>query len=94
MYFLLLIPGINLVPPTFFFLALHIVYNWSRSHLSFFWDRWDRYINGNWSREESRGAVDEESQSGCPPRVHLVDLNALLHSPTVIMATDSGGLML
>ncbi|KAJ7678610.1 hypothetical protein B0H17DRAFT_1078216, partial [Mycena rosella] len=34
-YFLLLIPGINLLPPIFFFLALHITYNRFRS-------RWDR----------------------------------------------------
>ncbi|KAJ7795254.1 ankyrin repeat-containing domain protein [Mycena olivaceomarginata] len=37
MYFLLLIPGINLLPPIFFFLALHILYNWFRFRLS--WDR-------------------------------------------------------
>ncbi|KAJ7477569.1 hypothetical protein FB451DRAFT_191424, partial [Mycena latifolia] len=37
MYFLLLIPGINLLPPILFFLALHIVYNRSREHHRSFW---------------------------------------------------------
>ncbi|KAJ7230509.1 hypothetical protein GGX14DRAFT_411044, partial [Mycena pura] len=32
MYFLLLVPGVNLLPPILFFLALHLVYNWSREH--------------------------------------------------------------
>jgi hypothetical protein len=36
MYSLVLIPGINLIPPFAFFLMLHISYNWSRRrHLSF-----------------------------------------------------------
>ncbi|KAJ7025285.1 hypothetical protein C8F04DRAFT_1269411 [Mycena alexandri] len=36
MYSLVLIPGVNLIPPFAFFLGLHISYNWSRKrHLSF-----------------------------------------------------------
>ncbi|KAF7364690.1 Multiple ankyrin repeats single kh domain [Mycena venus] len=44
MYFLLLVPGVNLLPPILFFLAFHLVYNWSRERYSPFWKRWDDYI--------------------------------------------------
>jgi hypothetical protein len=38
MYFLLLIPGFNLLPPFLFFLTLHICYNWSRKRHQWFWN--------------------------------------------------------
>ncbi|KAJ7053080.1 armadillo-type protein [Mycena amicta] len=38
-YSLLVIPGLNLVPPFIFFLALHISYNWSRHRHARFWSR-------------------------------------------------------
>jgi hypothetical protein len=47
MYFLLLIPGINLLPPILFFLALHIAYNWSR-------ERWGCQRNSGRNDPESR----------------------------------------
>ncbi|KAJ7049075.1 hypothetical protein C8F01DRAFT_792230 [Mycena amicta] len=39
LYSLLVIPGLNLVPPFIFFLALHISYNWSRHRHARFWSR-------------------------------------------------------
>jgi len=38
MYFLLLIPGFNLLPPFLFFLTLHVWYNWSRNRHGWFWN--------------------------------------------------------
>ncbi|KAJ6503152.1 hypothetical protein DFH09DRAFT_1375526 [Mycena vulgaris] len=64
-YFLLLIPGINLLPPIFFFLGLHIAYNWSRENHSSFWERWNRCIQRirkKLSRKEHPELVDGESQ--------------------------------
>jgi hypothetical protein len=37
MYSLVLIPGLNLIPPFTFFLMLHISYNWSRARHLWFW---------------------------------------------------------
>ncbi|KAJ7477613.1 ankyrin repeat-containing domain protein [Mycena latifolia] len=64
MYFLLLIPGINLLPPILFFLGLHIAYNWSREHHRSSWERWDRCMRSirrtlGWKRPEPE---DGESQ--------------------------------
>ncbi|KAK6993205.1 hypothetical protein R3P38DRAFT_2409489, partial [Favolaschia claudopus] len=36
MYSLVLIPGLNLIPPFAFFLTLHISYNWSRKRHELF----------------------------------------------------------
>jgi len=38
MYFLLLKPGFNLLPPFLFFLTLHVWYNWSRNRHAWLWD--------------------------------------------------------
>ncbi|KAJ7059339.1 armadillo-type protein [Mycena amicta] len=43
-YCLLLIPGLNLVPPFLFFLALHITYNKSQKRHSHFWGQLDHLI--------------------------------------------------
>jgi hypothetical protein len=53
MYGLLLIPGINLLPPILFFLALHIAYNWLR----------DRWIRGNMDRKKRFIPMDTESET-------------------------------
>ncbi|KAJ7720937.1 hypothetical protein B0H16DRAFT_1896699 [Mycena metata] len=39
MYSIVLVPGLNLIPPFTFFLTLHILYNWSRKRHKLFW-RW------------------------------------------------------
>ncbi|KAJ7787366.1 hypothetical protein B0H14DRAFT_2629463 [Mycena olivaceomarginata] len=44
MYSLVLIPGLNLIPPFTFFLTLHISYNWSREQHKWFWTRWDSIL--------------------------------------------------
>ncbi|KAJ7840531.1 hypothetical protein B0H14DRAFT_1058430 [Mycena olivaceomarginata] len=44
MYSLVLIPGLNLIPPFAFFLTLHISYNWSREQHKSFWTRWDSIL--------------------------------------------------
>ncbi|KAJ7798660.1 hypothetical protein B0H14DRAFT_2617739 [Mycena olivaceomarginata] len=44
MYSLVLIPGLNLIPPFTFFLMLHISYNWSREQHKLFWTRWDSIL--------------------------------------------------
>ncbi|KAJ7456019.1 hypothetical protein B0H11DRAFT_231656 [Mycena galericulata] len=36
-YSIVLIPGLNLIPPFVFFLTLHISYNWSRERHQLFW---------------------------------------------------------
>ncbi|KAJ7821566.1 hypothetical protein B0H14DRAFT_3471472 [Mycena olivaceomarginata] len=44
MYSLVLIPGLNLIPPFAFFLTLHISYNWSREQHKWFWTRLDSIL--------------------------------------------------
>lgn len=44
-YSLLIIPGINLLPPFLFFLALHITYTESRLRHPEFWRRIEHYSN-------------------------------------------------
>jgi hypothetical protein len=44
-YSLLIIPGLNLVPPFLFFLALHITYNKTRVHHATFWQRLEHLID-------------------------------------------------
>lgn len=44
MYSLVLIPGLNLIPPFVFFLTLHISYNWSRKRHESFWKRCDKAL--------------------------------------------------
>ncbi|KAJ7259440.1 armadillo-type protein [Mycena rebaudengoi] len=44
-YSLLVIPGLNLVPPFLFFLAFHITYNRSRKRHPHFWGRLEHFIN-------------------------------------------------
>ncbi|KAJ6535259.1 hypothetical protein DFH09DRAFT_1369652 [Mycena vulgaris] len=44
MYSLVLIPGVNLIPPFAFFLALHISYNWSRGQHLWFWGCVDKAL--------------------------------------------------
>ncbi|KAJ7360992.1 armadillo-type protein [Mycena albidolilacea] len=46
-YSLLIIPGLNLVPPFLFFLALHIMYNRSWKHHAYFWGRLEHFINSS-----------------------------------------------
>ncbi|KAJ7659061.1 hypothetical protein DFH06DRAFT_1326902 [Mycena polygramma] len=45
MYGIVLIPGLNLIPPFVFFLALHILYNWSREQHKSFWTWWDNALD-------------------------------------------------
>jgi hypothetical protein len=45
MYSIVLIPGLNLIPPFIFFLTLHISYNWSRKWHQSFWKRWDEAVD-------------------------------------------------
>jgi hypothetical protein len=45
MYSLVLIPGLNLIPPFVFFLLLHISYNWSRGRHVWFWRRVDTALD-------------------------------------------------
>ncbi|KAJ7727798.1 hypothetical protein B0H14DRAFT_3899628 [Mycena olivaceomarginata] len=44
MYSLVLIPGVNLIPPFAFFLALHISYNWSRGRHLWRWTCVDKAL--------------------------------------------------
>ncbi|KAJ6521822.1 hypothetical protein DFH09DRAFT_213629 [Mycena vulgaris] len=69
MYFLLLIPGVNLLLPILSFLALHIGYNRSRKSHEKQWDRWDgwiRRIRQTLSRNEHSDPVNEKPPSKRP----------------------------
>jgi hypothetical protein len=44
MYFLVLIPGLNLIPPFVFFLTLHISYNWCSGQHQSYWTWWDKAV--------------------------------------------------
>jgi hypothetical protein len=57
MYSLVLIPGLNLIPPFVFFLALHILYNKSWERHSKFWDRFYNIFERRSSQQK-----DEENQ--------------------------------
>ncbi|KAJ7477520.1 hypothetical protein FB451DRAFT_191011 [Mycena latifolia] len=71
MYFLLLIPGINLLPPILFFLALHIAYNRSREHHRSSWERWDRCIR---NIRRTLGRKRPEPEDGESQKVHAAFL--------------------
>ncbi|KAJ7477497.1 hypothetical protein FB451DRAFT_1454293 [Mycena latifolia] len=71
MYFLLLIPGINLLPPIFFFLVLHIAYNRSLEHQRSSWERWDRCIQ---SIRRTLGRKRSEPEDGESQKVHTAFL--------------------
>ncbi|KAJ7477645.1 hypothetical protein FB451DRAFT_1454485 [Mycena latifolia] len=71
MYFLLLIPGINLLPPILFFLALYIAYNRSREHHRSSWERWDRCIQ---SIRRTLGRKRPEPEDGESQKVHAAFL--------------------
>jgi len=63
MYFLLLIPGFNLLPPFLFFLILHVCYNWSRKRHAWFWNpcvRASERISGVLWRNKAREPSAEE----------------------------------
>jgi len=63
MYFLLLIPGLNLLPPFLFFLTLHVWYNWSRNRHEWFWNpcvRASERISGTLFRTKARRPSVEE----------------------------------
>ncbi|KAJ7809742.1 ankyrin repeat-containing domain protein [Mycena leptocephala] len=66
MYSLVLIPGLNLIPPFAFFLTLHISYNWSRERHQWFWKRWDEAILKVFTLRKSPTSSD--SEQGNPSR--------------------------
>jgi hypothetical protein len=72
MYGLLLIPGINLLPPIFFFLALNIAYNWLR----------DRWLRGNMDRKKPLIPMDTESETG-----NSSGITTALHRPMATRRT-------
>ncbi|KAJ7840496.1 hypothetical protein B0H14DRAFT_1057931 [Mycena olivaceomarginata] len=61
MYSLVLIPGLNLIPPFAFFLTLHILYNWSREQHKLFWTRWDSILRVLTPR---RGSPSPDAEQG------------------------------
>jgi hypothetical protein len=69
MYFLLLIPGFNLLPSFLFFLTLHICYNWSWKRHKRFWDPFVHTFEVIWAallRKKVRElSVEEVSVSNC-----------------------------
>jgi hypothetical protein len=62
MYSIVLIPGLNLIPPFTFFLTLHISYNWCRQS---FWTWWDKTILKVFTLRKSPRSSYIELQ--CPP---------------------------
>ncbi|KAJ7059272.1 armadillo-type protein [Mycena amicta] len=56
-YCLLIIPGLNLVLPFLFFLALHITYNKSRKRHSHFWEQVDHLIDSIHIYQDFYGTV-------------------------------------
>ncbi|KAJ7787375.1 hypothetical protein B0H14DRAFT_2537493 [Mycena olivaceomarginata] len=87
MYSLVLIPGLNLIPPFAFFLTLHISYNWSREQHKLFWTQWDSILRVLMPR---RGSPSPDAEQGgvlnTPPRRSLVvspNTNPLIPPPTL-----------
>ncbi|KAF7345256.1 Multiple ankyrin repeats single kh domain [Mycena sanguinolenta] len=65
-YSLVLVPGVNLVPPFLIFITLHILYNKSRKHHPVFWSaigQASRFIQHTLLRRQIKAQADEESQS-------------------------------
>ncbi|KAJ7753554.1 ankyrin repeat-containing domain protein [Mycena metata] len=77
MYFLLLIPGINLLPPIFFFLALHITYNKLRS--------WWNQRSATSTDTESAIHTDSVNPSAQPPSSDQVVHTNLLITGLVLL---------
>jgi hypothetical protein len=61
MYSIVLIPGLNLIPPFAFFLTLHISYNWSREQHQSFWKLCAKAL---WSILNVFG-ISKTSESSC-----------------------------
>ncbi|KIK55500.1 hypothetical protein GYMLUDRAFT_62466 [Collybiopsis luxurians FD-317 M1] len=93
-YGLLLVPGLNLIPPFVFFLTFHILYNQSRDQHKSFWKQWDQafgYIRGILSRRKySQLNPDmelgntQETQSGQHRHTHSTKFTA--HMATLLVA--------
>ncbi|KIK61312.1 hypothetical protein GYMLUDRAFT_58865 [Collybiopsis luxurians FD-317 M1] len=78
-YGLLLVPGLNLIPPFAFFLTFHIFYNWTWDHHKSFWDKALGYIRNNSARNgysQARSDLElgsiQETQSGTRPNAHFI----------------------
>ena len=90
MYFLLLIPGFNLLPPFLFFLALHVWYNWSRNRHEWFWnpcvhvvERIKKTLSGPFegiSRALSPNKARKPSESVEEVRAQVITTNATQRS--------------
>ncbi|KAF7335098.1 Multiple ankyrin repeats single kh domain [Mycena venus] len=75
MYFLLLIPGVNLLLPILFFLALHIGYNWSRKNHKKQWDVCIRCIRSICRTLSKNKLEDVESQKVHTKEVHTKEVH-------------------
>ncbi|KAJ7798654.1 hypothetical protein B0H14DRAFT_2617734 [Mycena olivaceomarginata] len=84
MYSLVLIPGLNLIPPFTFFLTLHISYNWSREQHKSFWTWWDSILKvltprrGSLSPDAEQGGRSQHSSTVASPNT-----NPLIPPPTL-----------
>ncbi|KAJ7800004.1 hypothetical protein B0H14DRAFT_3885835 [Mycena olivaceomarginata] len=84
MYSLVLIPGLNLIPPFAFFLTLHISYNWSREQHKSFWTRWDSILKVLTPKKSSPSPDAEQgSRSQRSSTVASPNTNPLIPPPTL-----------
>ncbi|KAJ7840522.1 ankyrin repeat-containing domain protein, partial [Mycena olivaceomarginata] len=81
MYSLVLIPGLNLIPPFTFFLMLHISYNWSREQHKLFWTQWDSILRVLMPRRGSP-SPDAEQGGGSQRSSTAVSSGVAQHEPS------------
>ncbi|KAJ6558341.1 hypothetical protein B0H19DRAFT_1070864 [Mycena capillaripes] len=72
MYSIVLIPGLNLIPPFVFFLTLHISYNWSREHHKLFWTWWDNTLDSILMPRKTSPSTDPERGGTSKPSAAAV----------------------
>jgi hypothetical protein len=96
MYSLVLIPGLNLIPPFAFFLTLHILYNRSRERHQWFWKRWEEAVDpilkvftlrkSPTSSDSEQGSPSQRSSAG---NFHNHGDDPTAYSPSISAVSDS-----